>query len=458
VPTATEEEAFNQRKARTLSLVEELNLHSRLPPSTRDRVIFSKLSGLINHALISPWWQERLEPYLGDVSTSKNLSQLVQSLPVLSRQDLQEYSKWMQIWVPGSAETDYVQLSTSGSTGKPVAVTKFKPSQNIQYMATELLDCLWQGLDLSKPILAATSRTPPKLNPAPIGEPHNYLGSVALLHSVKVENQPIKEVLDLMKRENIASALLSPQVLRNLLGQVSPDEYGTFPIQTILAFADRVDASLRERTRKVFGARILDRYSTTECGLIGIQCPEHEHLHPLQFENYVEIVDENNLPSPAGQPGRVLVTSLSSFAMPLIRYEIGDVASWDAPCESDVTLPVLRPEIVRMRETFVGGNGAIFNVLPDNGSFARDPRVKDFQLFIFSNKIVLLLVGDLAPTAPELQGFAEELVQITGKSLPTEVRVYPSVGWLHSWKRRSVVMVNEEFHDDATLENLQRYI
>jgi phenylacetate-CoA ligase len=458
VPTATAEEAFNQRRARTLSLVNELDEHSRLLPNTRDRGIFSKLSGLINHAMISPWWQERLAPYLGEIGQSKSLSQLVQSLPVLSRRDLQEYSKWMQIWVPGSAETDYVQLSTSGSTGKPVTVTKFKPSQHIQYMATELLDCKWQGLDLTKPFLTATSRTPPKQNPAPLGEPHNYLGSVASVHSVKVENQPIKEVLDLIKRENIASALLSPQVLRNLLGQVSPDEYRTYPIETILAFADRVDASLRERTRKVLGARILDRYSTTESGFIAIQCPEHEHLHPLQFENYVEIVDENNLPSPAGQPGRVLVTSLSSFAMPLIRYEIGDIASWDAPCESDVTLPVLRPEIVRMRETYIDHNGAIFNVLPDNGSFAKDARVKDFQLFIFKNKIVLLLVSDLAHTAHELQGFAEELVQITGKSLPTEVRVYPSVGWLQSWKRRSVVMVTEEFHNDATLENLQRYI
>jgi phenylacetate-CoA ligase len=382
----------------------------------------------------------------------------VQSLPVLSRQDLQDYSKWMQIWVPGSTAADYVQLSSSGSTGKPVTVTKFKPSQNLQYMATELLDCNWQKIDLSKPILAATSRTLPKKNPAPLGEPHNYLGSVAMLHSIKVENQPIKELLELIKRENINTALLSPQVLRNLLGQISPDEHGTFPIKTILAFADRVDASLRERTRKVLEARILDRYSTTEAGFIAIQCPEHEHLHPLQFENYVEIVDENNLPSPAGQPGRVLVTALSSFAMPLIRYEIGDIGSWDAPCVSDVTLPVLNPEIVRARETFIDDKGAIFNILPDNGSFAKDLRVKDFQLFVFKNKIVLLLVGDLKPDTAELQGFAEDLVKITGKSLPTEVRVYPSVGWLQSWKRRSVVVVTEAFHDEATLDNLQRFI
>jgi phenylacetate-CoA ligase len=40
--------------------------------------------------------------------------------------------------------------------------------------------------------------------------------------------------------------------------------------------------------------------------------------------NYVEIVDDDNNPVPAGVEGNILITSLTNFAMPLIRYKIGD--------------------------------------------------------------------------------------------------------------------------------------
>ncbi len=40
----------------------------------------------------------------------------------------------------------------------------------------------------------------------------------------------------------------------------------------------------------------------------------------------MEIVDEQGAPTPAGEMGRVLVTTLQNNLMPLVRYEIGDYA------------------------------------------------------------------------------------------------------------------------------------
>jgi phenylacetate-CoA ligase len=54
----------------------------------------------------------------------------------------------------------------------------------------------------------------------------------------------------------------------------------------------------------------------------------------------VEIVDESAQPCPAGQVGQVLVTGLSNMAMPLLRYETGDLAeALDTPCPCGRTLP-----------------------------------------------------------------------------------------------------------------------
>ena len=46
----------------------------------------------------------------------------------------------------------------------------------------------------------------------------------------------------------------------------------------------------------------------------------------------IEILDRNNKPARAGAWGRLIVTPLYNFAMPLIRYETGDLVRIAAPC------------------------------------------------------------------------------------------------------------------------------
>jgi phenylacetate-CoA ligase len=54
-------------------------------------------------------------------------------------------------------------------------------------------------------------------------------------------------------------------------------------------------------------------------GWIAFQCPRHDHHHALTASTHVEIVDDDNRAVAPGQEGRVLVTSMHSHAMPIIR-------------------------------------------------------------------------------------------------------------------------------------------
>ena len=86
---------------------------------------------------------------------------------------------------------------------------------------------------------------------------------------------------------------------------------------------------------------IADGYSATEIGPIALQCPLHTHYHVQSETVLVEILDEQGAPCAAGQVGRVVVTPLHNFAMPLLRYDIGDYAEVGLPCDCGRTLPVL---------------------------------------------------------------------------------------------------------------------
>ena len=54
------------------------------------------------------------------------------------------------------------------------------------------------------------------------------------------------------------------------------------------------------------------------------------------------MLDDSGRPCAAGVTGNVVLTPLHNFAMPLLRYEIGDLATVGAgPCDCGRTLPVL---------------------------------------------------------------------------------------------------------------------
>ena len=54
------------------------------------------------------------------------------------------------------------------------------------------------------------------------------------------------------------------------------------------------------------------------------ECEQHTGLHVFPFGNYVEVVDEHGEAVPDGVEGDLVVTNLNNYAMPLVRYVIGD--------------------------------------------------------------------------------------------------------------------------------------
>lgn len=71
----------------------------------------------------------------------------------------------------------------------------------------------------------------------------------------------------------------------------------------------------------------------------------------------MEILDENGKPCEPGELGRVVVTPLDNFAMPLIRYDIGDYAEVGKHCPCGRGLPVLKRIVGRVQDLVVLPSG-----------------------------------------------------------------------------------------------------
>jgi phenylacetate-CoA ligase len=126
----------------------------------------------------------------------------------------------------------------------------------------------------------------------------------------------------------------------------------------------------RQRIESVFGTRVTNRYGCEEVSLIACECSHHKGLHVNDDAVMVEVVRDGR-PAEPGTPGSIVVTDLSNFAMPLIRYQIGDAGVWaERPCPCGRGSAVLESIEGREADYVVTADGRLISGISLTENFA----------------------------------------------------------------------------------------
>jgi phenylacetate-CoA ligase len=446
---------YETRKKVTLSALERFETFSKLPEQEANSQLLMELRGLMSFVhKNSSWWRQRLGADFLERTEHLSLMEMMQQVPILDRPTLQKFSSWMQIWVKGSNPKNYFVNATSGSTGQPVQVTKYSPDYAPRHQAVRLLDAKWQRRDLSARTVYLNRAGEQEIH-KPESEPYTYLGATGYVSAYNSSKMTASQMLQVVKNSGATNLVTIGFIAKLIAQEQQKDPTGKFYLDQIITFADRVDPDLRTLVYELFGAKICDRYSSEEFGYLAIQCPSHDHLHVLQFNNFVEILDDNGNNCPVGIPGRVVVTSLTNRAMPLIRYQIGDTASWGAPCPTGITLPVLNPEVTRIRDRVVGDEGEVFVPGTATAAFIHYKEVSDFQMYAFDDALAIVLAVRSPLSAAQVLEIKRDVQDIFHRVQPVQVLTTDSLAWLGLWKRRVFFKIQGNCPTELTVEDLQ---
>jgi phenylacetate-CoA ligase len=347
----------------TLRLLARLEETERWSRARLERAQSRRLAELLKHAYETvPFHRERLARagFAPDrpVGTSG-----WQAIPLLTRRDLQDQGDALiASHVPeqfGRQET----YRSSGSTGEPVQVVRTQLEQ-VYWRALTLRDHRWHGRDLEQTLCAI--RVLPHHGNVAGGEivrrgwgaASSVLGATGKLAMIPIATD-VRQQARWLVGHDPAYLLTYPSNLLALTEEFEARGLVLPRLRELRTVGETLTPQVAERLRAFWNVPVVDLYSSEETGLLALQCPSGSGLYHVPAESVkLEVLDDHGRACAPGQVGRVVVTSLHNFAMPLVRYEIGDFAEAGPPCACGRGLPTLARIAGRRRNMLV---------LPDGG-------------------------------------------------------------------------------------------
>ena len=261
------------------------------------------------------------------------------------------------------------EAATSGSTGTPFAFKTNGASSAVERALTERM-FRWWSVDPTKSLamlaLDRRNEAPPPSGRTSNGWHSASLTSIKYFLSVTCDTDTQLQWL-LNRRPDYLGTY--PEIMRELAR--AADRRGVqLSFKLLFSNGNLVDADTRALCRRAFGSEIADTYGAREASHIAAQCPDCGEYHISAETSVVDVLRADDSPAAPGEYGRVVVTSLYNYAMPLIRYELGDMAEAGTTAPAcGRGLPTLRRILGRYRNLFRLRDGT-----------ARFPDVTSFRL------------------------------------------------------------------------------
>lgn len=332
-----------------------------MPPAVRASAQRRQLHSLLSHAMTHvPFYRERLRD-AGFRADRPLTEDIWQSIPLLTRAEVQANADELLARTLPQGHGEVRESTTSGSTGMPLRVSK-TGLVSLFWDAVTAREMLWQKRDLSRPwhsiryFEGNTAAYPAGVRAPSWGRVSTVLGSTGPGFGLSISCDP-GEQIDWLRRNPPSYLLTYPSNLEALLDAADTQERPFPGLQQIVTVAESLAPDLRSRCREQWGARICDIYSATEVGYIAVQAPQGDHYLVQEEVARVELLDQCGGEVAAGAEGQVVVTPLHNFAMPLIRYEVGDIARRGDPSPCGRSLPVIDRVMGRVRNMLIYPDG-----------------------------------------------------------------------------------------------------
>lgn len=283
-------------------------------------------------------------------------------IPPLSRKEVQGgFEALKSAFLPPEHGSTRI-MTTSGSTGEPVKVVQTSLAGRVAWTAQALRDLERHAVDPKRRLVVLTSPKPGLTDASAMRRRREWYPGLSELgmpgeRIELADTAPATELIERVVALRPTYLQVQPIALQLMCANDRDARLADLGIEAVMTIGDRFPAEAKREVALHLGSRIIDHYASQECGRIATGCPHCARFHVDAEVHRVEVIAEDGTPTPEGQVGRVLVTPLYNYAMPLIRYDHADQARVGTSHGCPVSLPVLDEVLGKERMPFVFPNG-----------------------------------------------------------------------------------------------------
>lgn len=334
-----------------------------------------------------------------------------------------------------------IKVSTSGSTGTPFLCyqnieKKRRVNAEIIFFSGKAGYIVGERLIFLRSLNSKTKKS--KLL--------QWIQNEKLIDIGLLDDEHIESILNTIKKVtmNKSATLLTYastcDVLRDYFKKHGIKRASECKINGIISSSEILFDETRRMMSKAFECNCYSRYANMENGVLGQDDPSHPNTFIVNEANYyIEILKMNNdEPADKGEVGRIVVTDLYNYAMPMIRYDTGDIGSITYIEKNGVRKKAITDFSGRKIDIIYNCDGELLSPHKISVVFWNFPEIRQFQ-FIQQGRtqyLVKLIVNGEFRKESELK---KELISLLGNNATIKLEIVDEIPLLNSGKRKYIV-------------------
>lgn len=425
---------------RLISNLKFLNKTQWWSYSELEKFQLKRLKKLLQHANDNVPFYHRMFKKLNFIPDELTNVNELRKLPILTKEIIRK--NFDDLYARNYPKKDLIPNATGGSTGTPM---KFFVDRRWKTCneAAAYRGWSWSGYELGdKMAYLWSAHQDLKDQNKIINNIRNHMFRIIKLNTFDLTQENMQEYLKILRKfkpkaiQAYASAayIMSQYIEKREIEDIRPE--------AIITTADMLFDYKRKTIERAFGCQVFDSYSGRDTSLQAIECPEHTGYH-LSIENAVVeyLRDDEHVAS--GETGKIILTDLCNYAMPFIRYEIGDLGvPSDDKCPCGRTLPIMKSLEGRILDTIVTPDGKMLSGMFFIAIFA-DYHIKGIEEYQIiqkrKDKLLIKLIKGENFSGTDLDLYVNVIKKNVGDRMNIEVQFVNKIEPTKSGKHRPVI-------------------
>lgn len=316
---------------------------------------------------------------------NKDVKKYLLEFPILTKEILKKTD------LLSCSKENLIKSCSSGSTGIQSCVYMSENEKAITF-AIQALWWYWSGYSFGNTVLQTGINTKRGI----IKKFKDILLRFKYINAFSLNENDILKLLKKLKHSQKQHLVGYASSLYLIAKIAKKHNINDIKFESVMSLGDKMFDHYRKTIEEQFKTKVFDTYGCSEGLMMAGECEKGKY-HIMSPHIYMEILDDYGFEVEPGEIGHVTITRLDAYAMPLIRYQLGDLAIKGNPtdiCSCGRSFPLLGKVIGRETDLIQFPSGKFITVHSFTAIFEYFCEIKQFQIVELDDGIMIRYIKD----------------------------------------------------------------